>query len=80
MNAEGGTRNAEQQRKPVPSRDLRERTKAFALGVIQLVQDLPRGRVADVIGHQVLRAGTAPDKQPCSSHLRTYPPEEAAGR
>ena len=59
MNAEGGTRNAEQQRKPVPSRDLRERTKAFALGVIQLVQDLPRGRVADVIGHQVLRAGTS---------------------
>ena len=59
MNAEGGTRNAEQRRKPVPSRDLRERTKAFALGVIQLVQDLPRGRVADVIGHQVLRAGTS---------------------
>ena len=59
MNAEGGTRNAEHQGRPVPSRDLRERTKAFALAVIRLVQDLPRDRAADVIGHQLLRAGTS---------------------
>ena len=59
MNAEGGTRNAEHQGRPVPSRDLRERTKAFALTVIRLVQDLPRDRAADVIGHQLLRAGTS---------------------
>ena len=59
MNAEDGTRNAEQQGRLLPSRDLRERTKAFALGVIRLVQDLPRNRAADVIGHQLLRAGTS---------------------
>src|SRR5881397_3028368 len=59
MNAEGGTRNAEQQGRVLPSRDLRERTKAFAVGVIRLVQDLPRDRAADVIGHQLLRAGTS---------------------
>jgi len=59
MNAEGGTRNAEQDAKPVPSRDLKERTKAFALGVLRLVQDLPRGRFVDVIGNQLLRAGTS---------------------
>ncbi len=59
MNAEGGTRNAEQQGRVLPSRDLRERAKAFAVGVIRLVQDLPRDRAADVIGHQLLRAGTS---------------------
>ena len=59
MNAEGGTRKAEQGGTRLPSRDLRERTKAFALGVIRLVQDLPRVRAGDVIGHQLLRAGTS---------------------
>ena len=59
MNAEGGTRKAEQQGRLLPSRDLKERTKAFALGVLRLVQDLPRGRFVDVIGHQLLRAGTS---------------------
>src|SRR3989441_11733532 len=59
VNAEGRTGNAEQQGGLLPSRDLRERTKAFALGVIRLVQDLPRDRAADVIGHQLLRAGTS---------------------
>src|SRR2546423_6478631 len=59
MNAEGGTRKAEQQGRLLPSRDLKERTKAFALGVLRLVQDLPRGRFMDVIGHQLLRAGTS---------------------
>ena len=59
MNAELGTRNAEQQGGPVPPRDLRDRTKAFALGVLRLVQVLPRGRFVDVIGHQLLRAGTS---------------------
>ena len=59
MNAEGGTRNAEQQGRRLPSRDLRQRTKAFALDVLHLVQDLPRGRYVDVIGQQLLRAGTS---------------------
>jgi four helix bundle protein len=59
MNAEVGTRNAEQQGRVVPPRDLKERTTAFALGIVRLVQELPGGRVADVIGGQLLRAGTS---------------------
>src|SRR3989442_13891166 len=59
MNAEVGTRNAEQQARVTPPRDLRERTKAFALDIVRLVQRLPRDRAADVIGRQQLRAGTS---------------------
>src|SRR6058998_3967627 len=59
MNAEVGTRNAEQKGQVQPPRDLKERTKAFAVGIVRLVQELPRGRVADVIGGQLLRAGTS---------------------
>src|SRR5437867_1807208 len=36
-----------------------ERTKKFALAVVTLVEDLPAGRTADVIGGQLLRAGTS---------------------
>ncbi len=39
--------------------DLRDRTKAFALRVIRLVESLPRGRTADVIGRQLLRSATS---------------------
>jgi len=39
--------------------DLIERTKAFALGAIGLVESLPRGRTAEVIGRQLLRSGTS---------------------
>ena len=59
MNAEVGTRNAEQNESLPPRRDLVERTKAFAIDVVRLVQELPRNRVADVVGHQLLRAGTS---------------------
>src|SRR5438876_6735481 len=59
VNAEGGTRNAEQRGESLPPRDLRERTKAFALAIVRLVDALPRSRAADVIGHQLLRAGTS---------------------
>ena len=31
----------------------------FALAVVGLVEDLPRGRTAEVIGKQLLRAGTS---------------------
>src|SRR5438094_8090823 len=58
-NAEVGTRNAEQRGETLPPRDLRERTKAFALAIVRLVDALPRSRAADVIGHQLLRAGTS---------------------
>ena len=52
-----GARNAEGGGDP--SDDLRGRTKAFALRVIRLVEALPRGRTADVIGRQVLRSATS---------------------
>ena len=40
-------------------RKFKERTKRFALDVIRLVECLPRGRTADVLGKQLLRAGTS---------------------
>ncbi len=38
---------------------LKEKTKPFALEIIQLVESLPKGRTADVIGRQLLDAGTS---------------------
>ncbi len=40
-------------------RDLKERTKKFAIRIIRLVEALPNGRLCDTIGRQVLRAGTS---------------------
>ena len=40
-------------------RDLEERTKSFALKVIKVVEMLPKGRIADILGRQLLRAGTS---------------------
>ncbi len=39
--------------------DLRERTKAFALRIIRLYGALPKTTEAQVIGKQLLRAGTS---------------------
>lgn len=39
--------------------ELKQRTKAFALRVIKLVEALPHGRAADVMGKQLLRCGTS---------------------
>jgi four helix bundle protein len=39
--------------------DLKQRTKRFALGIIQLVESLPKSRSADVLGGQLLRSGTS---------------------
>ncbi|MGH9836072.1 MAG: four helix bundle protein [Blastocatellia bacterium] len=41
------------------SDDLKHRTKAFALRIIRLVEALLPGRVADVIGKQLVRCGTS---------------------
>jgi len=38
---------------------LKERTKRFALNIIKLVEKLPKGRIADVLGRQLLAAGTS---------------------
>ncbi len=43
----------------MPQFNLKERTKAFALDVVALVEELPRGRSADSIGNQLLRSGTS---------------------
>lgn len=40
-------------------KDLKQRTKQFALRVIRVVESLPKGRTADVIGRQLLRSGTS---------------------
>jgi four helix bundle protein len=39
--------------------DLKQRTKRFALGIIQLVESFPKNRSADVLGRQLLRSGTS---------------------
>lgn len=38
--------------------EMKRRTQEFALRVIRLVESLPSGRTADVIGRQLLRSGT----------------------
>jgi four helix bundle protein len=40
-------------------KDLQQRTKQFSLSIIKLVDALPRGRTAEVIGRQLLRCGTS---------------------
>ncbi len=59
MNAEVGTRNAEHQREPKTPRDLKQRTKTFAVDVVRFVQTLPRRQPTDVLGRQLLRSGTS---------------------
>jgi len=39
--------------------EMKKRTKEFALRVIKLCEALPKGKTADVIGGQLLRAGTS---------------------
>jgi four helix bundle protein len=39
--------------------NLKQRTRAFALDVIKLVEKLPRDTVSDVLGRQLLRSGTS---------------------
>ena len=39
--------------------EMKQRTRAFALRVIRVVEALPKSRAADVIGGQLLRSGTS---------------------
>ena len=39
--------------------ELEQRTKEFALKVIELVSSLPKNKVTDVLGYQLLKAGTS---------------------
>ena len=38
---------------------MEEQTKAFALRVVRFVSGLPKSRVTDVLGYQLLKAGTS---------------------
>jgi four helix bundle protein len=40
-------------------RDLRDRTKAFALLIVRMFSTLPKTTEAQVLGKQVLRSGTS---------------------
>jgi four helix bundle protein len=53
MNDERGTADEESER------DLRKRTKAFALRILRLYATRPRTTEAQVIGKQLLRSGTS---------------------
>jgi len=41
------------------AKKLEERTKNFALRVIKFVSELPKNKISDVIGYQLLKAGTS---------------------
>jgi four helix bundle protein len=43
----------------VDEKIFKDRTRRFALAVIQLVESLPRGRASEIIGRQLLRCGTS---------------------
>jgi len=45
--------------KELDARDLRARTKAFALRIIRLYSSLPKSTEAQVLGKQLLRSGTS---------------------
>src|SRR5213593_247437 len=57
--ADCGFRIADCQGEAVTRNEFTARTKVFALSIVRLVDDLPRVRSADVIGRQLLRAGTS---------------------
>ncbi len=44
---------------PTKTREMKERTKQFALRILHLTEALPKGRVGDVLGRQLLRSGTS---------------------
>jgi four helix bundle protein len=39
--------------------ELEKRTKRFALEIIKFVADLPKSKITDVLGYQLLKAGTS---------------------
>jgi four helix bundle protein len=40
-------------------RDLERRTKNFALRIVRFVSGLPKSKVTDVLGYQLLKSGTS---------------------
>jgi four helix bundle protein len=43
----------------VDRRELEKRTKEFALRIIRFVASLPKNRITDIMGYQLLRSGTS---------------------
>ena len=41
------------------NRDLKQRTRIFALRIIKLVESLPKSQTARIIGDQLIRSGTS---------------------
>lgn len=41
------------------AQELKDRTKKFALRIIRLVENLPKNRISDVIGRQVVKSATS---------------------
>lgn len=39
--------------------ELEQRTKKFALRVIRFVADMPKSKITDVVGYQLLKSGTS---------------------
>lgn len=39
--------------------ELERRTKKFAVSVIRFVEDLPKNKISDVLGYQLLKSGTS---------------------
>ncbi len=54
----GSNRNAKRG-KDMNQEEMKQRTKLFALGIIQLVESLPKERTTEVLGRQLLRSGTS---------------------
>ena len=70
MNAEVGTRNAEQKGQVQPPRDLKERTKAFAVGIGPDVHRAPRPAVAAIrpaLGDELFAAERAGSGASCAA-------------
>ena len=39
--------------------DLRNRTREFAISIVRTVASLPKNRITDVLGYQLLKSGTS---------------------
>jgi len=59
IKGENAERDALRPTNPVRNRDLHERTKQFALRIIQLSSMMPRTREGDIIAKQVVKSGTS---------------------
>ncbi|MBI4690571.1 MAG: four helix bundle protein [Nitrospirae bacterium] len=46
-------------RNEIGNNDLKQRTKKFALDIIKLVESLPKTPISQILGKQLLRAGTS---------------------